>query len=42
MLETEIKHIKASDVLLPQTDLQGFIAKQTPSSTAFNLICLVM
>ncbi len=30
MLESEIKHIKASDVLLPQTDLQGFIAKQTP------------
>lgn len=30
MLDDEIRRIKASDVLLPQTDLQSFISKQTP------------
>ena len=30
MLENEIRYMKASDVLLPQTDLQGFVKKQSP------------
>lgn len=30
MMEAEIHRIKASDILLPQTDLQDFISKQSP------------
>ena len=30
MLEDEIRYMKASDVLLPQTDIQGFIKNQSP------------